>query len=817
MKRLICLLSVILLMGGAMGQQDSVVNGVLQFSPRTFMVLPQNPSTSSPTDWVKCWYVTSTPSYSYQDASWTLGINNPNTNTATHRIYTAPAGADLASNEYRDCFSCYSMGSSYQRNYKFPLSWNSDLYEATTFERQYMQLFYPKYNGSGNNAQGQKIEYRFKVSDSLSVLLLNFSYVMQSPGHSWEENPYVDIRLLNETGQLLNLGYYPTDYRTQGNLHAGVAGYDNTNWPYSRFFVEAPAGSSYSQIPPNAQTPSTLDGAYGTVSLQTCPSGQIHLCESGYPDYSSDYYDVKSYPYTIVAFNLNRYIGQTVVLRVVTMGCGMSAHFAYARFTAKMVPGKLLVKYCGGEEMNLSMPWGFRDSKYRWYNGVDSASTTNTEEFLFDPDDWTDGRVMQGSNKYHPILRPDPTKPYYRCVTESYTGVPFTYQATVNFYDLKPSFTVVPKVMTDGRNCDLGIVVHNASKIGIIKPNLAVPGSLDTLWEDLSTHPQQCTWNFGDGTPDVHGFEPSHTYTQPGTYTITLQISDFERICLSTVIDTTIVMLPEYIEKQYGKDTVSTCEGKLPYYYQPEVFGTDNVTTRWDLNAVGDRQVNYSSALPQYHIRAWNGCDSIMKVRFDVLTPSVTIQQVGDFCDSAQTLLVARASNVREGAVEYEWTYLDSLMSTTDEMLAVSDGTYKVSIVDASTGCEAATSYKIEPCKPNVFLPNCITPTKTQNEGPAQNDYFYLDQFVLRFITDVKFMVYSRTGEQVYYYEGSKNVSGEFVPPTPYVNLPDEMNNRLVLWDGKVNGVVISGTYVYTLWIVSGGQTYLYKGKLTVM
>jgi hypothetical protein len=118
---------------------------------------------------------------------------------------------------------------------------------------------------------------------------------------------------------------------------------------------------------------------------------------------------------------------------------------------------------------------------------------------------------------------------------------------------------------------------------------------------------------------------------------------------------------------------------------------------------------------------------------------------------------------------------------------------------------------------PDVFLPNCITPTHSPNDGPMQNDYFYLDQFVLRFISEVKFVVYSRYGEEVFYYEGKKNTAGEFFPPTPFANLPAEMDGRLVLWDGKVRGNVIRGTYVYMLWVVSGGKPCLYKGKLTVM
>ena len=670
-------------------------------------------------------------------------------------------------------------------------------------ESQYMQFFQPGHYGSEDNAQGQKIEYKFKVSDTASVLLLNFTYMMQDAGyHDWYGNPYVDIRVLNAQGQLLDLGCYPNDYISNGNQNVGTAP-GNPQWPYSRFFAQIQGSGSAQPF----QTPSTLNGPHGKVKMQNCSASRIHNCNSSYSA-SSD--EVKSFPYTIVAFNLNNYIGQTVILRYIAMGCHQTVHWAYSRFTAKMIPGKILAPYCGGDELNLSMPWGFDVSTYQWYNGTDSAHAT-----LFYPEDASDPRVLPGSTMYHPKLMPDPSNPYFRCETESYTGVPFVYEATVNYYDLKPSFTVEPKALTTGKNCDLGVVLHNTSQIGIIRPD--GQGGVDTTWQNLELSPEQCTWNFGDGTPEVHGFEPSHTYTQPGTYTISLSITDDERVCTSDIFQTTVALLPEYTEKQYATDTVSTCEGKLPYYYKPELFGSDNVQTKWDLNAVGDRQVNYSSALPQYNIRSWNGCDSIVKVRFDVLTPTVTIQQVGDFCDSAQTLLVAHASNVREGAVEYVWTFMDSVMSKTDELWAMSDGTYSVNIVDATTECEASTSYKIDPCVPNVFLPNCITPTRSINEGPVQNDYFYLDQFVLRFISEVKFTVYSRDGEQVFHYEGKKTVTGEFQPPTPFANLPAEMEGRMVLWDGKIHDRIIDGTYIYTLWIVSGGQTYLYKGRLMVM
>ena len=43
---------------------------------------------------------------------------------------------------------------------------------------------------------------------------------------------------------------------------------------------------------------------------------------------------------------------------------------------------------------------------------------------------------------------------------------------------------------------------------------------------DLDNDPLAFSWNFGDGTPDVAGAAPSHTYSQPGDFTVTLTVSD---------------------------------------------------------------------------------------------------------------------------------------------------------------------------------------------------------------------------------------------------------------------------------------------------
>ena len=782
MKRIAFVLVMISVMGVAMGQQ--VVNGVYQGSPSSFMYLPTTPPAGGwDNSWVK-------PSYEGSGSGSTFNFTNhmgaDMGSNFSHRFIIRGADSTVSpTNDY--CFRG-QLGSNYFNKPILAGAWNSDLYPGTYVDTV-IQM--GKVGPNGQNPSGcyaQQIIYSFVPDTMNPVLLLNFAFVTEDGQHSYTSNPAVEFAVLTHSNNY-----------SSNNNYLPLGNYD-WNHPYSRFWYRTPSGSSHSPEDPE-NTPVNSAPEYIAVH-SSCP-----IQNSGRP--------VVTYPYTIVAYDLSQQARDhtAVDFRIRVNSCTSRFHWAYCYFTAKMIPAKLHVEYCGGDELNLHVPWGFDETNsYQWYNGTDAEHAND----WFDPDDPSSSGVLQGSTKYNPVLHANPAKPYYRCVVHSYTGIPFTYQATVNYYDLQPLFSVEPKALTDGKNCDLGVVVHNHSRIGVIRPD--GNGGVDTTWQDLQNHPNQCTWDFGDGTPEVHGFEPTHTYAQPGTYTIKLHITDYDNICTSPDTSQEVTVLQEYVEKQYATDEATTCEGKLPYYYKPEIFGYDNVQTKWDLNAVGERQVNYSSALPQYHIRAWNGCDSIVKVQFDVLTPAVTIQEAGtDFCDSAQTTLEALVSNVREDAVEYEWTFMDSVMSRTNTMLAMSDGTYSVSIVDGTTGCEAATSYKIDPCVPNIFLPNCITPTRSTNEGPVQNDYFYLDQFVQRFISEVKFMVYARNGEQVWSYEGVKNPMGKFEPEPPFVNLPAEMNGRLVLWDGMVKGRIVDGTYTYALWIVSGGQQYLYKGKLIVM
>ena len=501
MRKIIALLLSTLLLGVAMGQQ--VIDGVLQGSPSSFMYL--TPQTGSSSDsWSDSWVKPRT----YSNGNFSGGADGAITiGNFSHRFITTEDSTVSPAND--NCFRRIIGNTTYNMPV-LPSAWNSDKYPETYID-SVIQMGGP--TGTTNRGlHAQEMLYSFIPDTNNPVLLLQFAFVAENAMHESHapRNPGVEFVLLNHgTNDILSIGSYDSSH------------------PYAQFWFGTPQGPAYGNIPDPRNTPLPA-----FVSPQIIPKGSCN-CSTN---------DIFTFPYTIVAFDLSAQARshQAVDFRIREWACSAEVHWAYCYYAAKMIPAQLNVDYCGGDSLNLSIPWGYDEQSYSWYNGVDSASTDASN--WFDPDDPSDSIVVPGSTKFNPILHPDPAKPYYRCTVQSITGIPFTYQATVKYYDLKPSFMVESVIPTEGDSSSLGIVVHNTSQIGIVLPD--GNGGVDTTWQNMELNPEQCVWNFGDGTPDVYGFEPSHVYADTGTYTVSLYVTDYQRECVSASVDTIIVLLP---------------------------------------------------------------------------------------------------------------------------------------------------------------------------------------------------------------------------------------------------------------------------------
>jgi len=90
-------------------------------------------------------------------------------------------------------------------------------------------------------------------------------------------------------------------------------------------------------------------------------------------------------------------------------------------------------------------------------------------------------------------------------------------------------------------------------------------GALPVQFTDVSTNqPTSWTWNFGDGTTSNEQ-NPMHTYTESGTYTITLEACNALGCDVATLVSFLEVDLGCFSQNipQHGNETITVCSGNL--------------------------------------------------------------------------------------------------------------------------------------------------------------------------------------------------------------------------------------------------------------
>lgn len=177
-----------------------------------------------------------------------------------------------------------------------------------------------------------------------------------------------------------------------------------------------------------------------------------------------------------------------------------------------------------------------------------------------------------------------------------------------------------------------------------------------------------------------------------------------------------------------------------------------------------------------------HGCDSIAELHLSIANVELSIVNLTeDFCENVFAEL-----SVITTLEDYVWSTGES--SPTIEV--TTPGVYSVS---GSLGaCHATASIHIEGCELQIFLPNAITPSKSD----GMNDLFGISDQQQRMIEDFEISIFSRWGDQVFY--------------------STDKNFR---WNGEVNGKVAVGSIfnyiIHCTDII--GKPYLFTGSVTVL
>jgi PKD repeat protein len=100
-------------------------------------------------------------------------------------------------------------------------------------------------------------------------------------------------------------------------------------------------------------------------------------------------------------------------------------------------------------------------------------------------------------------------------------------------------------------------------------------GSLNATFNNTTTGTPSFIWNFGDGSPTNSSTSPSHTYSTPGSYTVTLIAS--QGTCSDTITRTNYITV--YAKPLSSFSTASVCLGDSAHFTNISSSSIDPITS----------------------------------------------------------------------------------------------------------------------------------------------------------------------------------------------------------------------------------------------
>ncbi len=158
-----------------------------------------------------------------------------------------------------------------------------------------------------------------------------------------------------------------------------------------------------------------------------------------------------------------------------------------------------------------------------------------------------------------------------------------TQQNPVHNYNTAGTYTVILIVSNNGCSDTVTHTINVSSGIFNANFNANVTSGCAPLtvnFLDISgPNENSWHWNFGDGTPVSTIYNPSHTYTTPGVYTVTL-IASGTSGCIDTIVKTNYITVYGLPTVTFSGTPLFSCTAPLNVHFTCPVAGS----TAWSWN-----------------------------------------------------------------------------------------------------------------------------------------------------------------------------------------------------------------------------------------